>query len=173
MVRAYAAFRALPSKGAPSLYLTPGRNANVHTLLSAFVDIPLASAGDGVCHPRRVRAARLATGPAGDEPAVPERAVRLLGDEGDARPAEQRPARPDAVRRPGDLLLGRQRGEGEIPAAAGRGRAGHPAHVRVLHGPAQGARTRAAEPAATSRAEAENRGKGLLGLCRRHLHPEA
>ena len=35
----------LPSNGVPSLYLTPGRNANVHTLLSAFVDICWASHG--------------------------------------------------------------------------------------------------------------------------------
>jgi hypothetical protein len=37
--------RVLPSKGVPSLYLTPGRSVNVHTLLSAFVDICWASQG--------------------------------------------------------------------------------------------------------------------------------
>src|SRR5215831_6863282 len=45
MVRVYAALRALASKGVPSLYLTPGRSANVHTLLSLFVVIFSASDG--------------------------------------------------------------------------------------------------------------------------------
>ena len=53
-----------------------------------------------------VRAARLPAGPAGDEPAVPQRPVRVLGDEGDPRRAEQRPAGPDAVRGPRDLQAG-------------------------------------------------------------------
>ena len=130
-------------------------------------------AGDGVRDARRLRATRQPAGPAGDQPAVPQRPVRVLGDEGDPRRPEQRPAGPHAVRGARDLQADPGRGEGQGPAAAGRGQAGHPAHLRVLHRPPQGAGAGAAEPAAADRAEAEPGREGLPGVRRRHLHPQA
>ena len=65
------------------------------------------------------------------------------------------------------------RGQGQGPAAAGRGQAGHPAHLRVLHRPPQGAGAGAPEPAAADRAEAEPGREGLPGVRRRHLHRQA